>query len=60
MGTSRMGALSPTGKCQSFDEAADGYARGEGIAALLLKPLSKALEAGDPIRAVIRGSAINQ
>ena len=57
---SELGFLSPSGKCRSFDAAGDGYARGEGVLALLLKPLEKALESGDPIRSVIRGSRINQ
>ena len=57
---SELGFLSPSGKCQSFDAAGDGYARGEGVMAILLKPLNEALQNGDPIRAVIRGTRINQ
>ena len=56
---SRMRALSPTGHCYSFDERGDGYVPGEGVVGVLLKPLDKALADGDPIHAVIRGSAIN-
>ncbi|MGA1823079.1 MAG: thioester reductase domain-containing protein [bacterium] len=56
---SRMRALSPTGRCHTFDKAADGYVPGEGVAALLLKPLSKALEDEDTIHAIIKGTAIN-
>ncbi|KAI1502975.1 putative polyketide synthase [Biscogniauxia marginata] len=41
----------------TFDESADGYARAEGVGALYLRPLSAALKAGDPIRAVIRSTA---
>ncbi|KAF4830071.1 Hybrid PKS-NRPS synthetase lepA [Colletotrichum tropicale] len=56
---SKLRMLSPTGKCQMWDAMADGYARGEGVAALLLKPLSKALRDNDPIQAVIRNSGVN-
>lgn len=57
---STLGFLSPSGKCNSFDSSADGYARGEGVTAIMLKPLKEALIAGDPVRAVIKGSRINQ
>ena len=43
-----------------FDSRADGFGRGEGVAAVVLKPLSDALRDGDSIRSVIRGSAVNQ
>lgn len=43
-----------------WDSAADGYARGEGIAAVVLKPLSAALRDGDHIDCIIRGTAVNQ
>lgn len=56
---SKLRMLSPTGKCQMWDALADGYARGEGVAALLLKPLSKAVRDNDPIQAVIRSSGVN-
>jgi acyl transferase domain-containing protein len=60
VGMSNMHFLSPDSICYSFDERANGYARGEGMAALILKPLQNALRDGDTIRAVIRGSASNQ
>ncbi|KAK5942650.1 Type I Iterative PKS [Knufia obscura] len=55
-----MHFLSPDGICHSFDDRANGYARGEAIGGLLLKPLKQALADGDTIRAVIRGSGANQ
>ncbi len=56
---SKAGMLSRDGRSKAFDEAADGYVRGEGGAVLLLKPLAKALADQDPIHAVIRGIGIN-
>ncbi|KAI0172251.1 putative polyketide synthase [Hypoxylon sp. FL1284] len=57
MNTAKLGVLSPTNQCHSFDEAADGYGRAEGVGALYIKTLSAAMEDGDPIRAVIRSTA---
>ncbi|MFI1096354.1 SDR family NAD(P)-dependent oxidoreductase, partial [Streptomyces sp. NPDC020917] len=54
-----FGALSPDGRCFTFDERANGYVRGEGGAVLVLKRLSDAVAAGDPIRCVLLGSAVN-
>ncbi|KAF7597000.1 hypothetical protein BBP40_011366 [Aspergillus hancockii] len=53
------GFLGPDGKCHSFDQKANGYGRGEGVASIILKPLDAALRDGDPIRAIIRGTATN-
>ena len=56
---SKLRALSPDGRCKTFDAAGDGYGRGEGCGMVVLKRLSDAVAAGDPILAVIRGSAVN-
>ncbi len=56
---SQMGMLSPDGKCRTFDKDANGYVRGEGVGAVLLKPLSRALEDGNPIYATILTTAEN-
>jgi probable biosynthetic protein (TIGR04098 family) len=55
----RTGVLSPTGTLRAFDDGADGYVRGEGVCALLLKPLADALADGDHVHGVIRGVATN-
>lgn len=52
--------LAPDGRCKTFDAAADGYVRGEGCGVIVIKRLEDAMRDGDRIRAVIRGSAINQ
>lgn len=51
--------ISKSGICRTFDAAADGYGRGEAVNAIFIKPLDKALQDGDPVRAVIRSSAVN-
>ena len=51
--------VSPSGHCRPFDVNSDGTIFGSGVAAVLLKPLRAALEDGDRIHAVIRGSAVN-
>ncbi|KZL51498.1 hypothetical protein A2T98_01895 [Nodularia spumigena CENA596] len=56
---SRAHALSPDGRCKTFDADANGYGRGEGCGILVLKRLSDAVANGDHILALIRGSAVN-
>lgn len=59
IGMTNLHFLSEDSTCHTFDERANGYARGEGMAALVLKPLSKAIEDGDTVRAIIRGTSSN-
>ncbi|RYP20500.1 hypothetical protein DL765_002745 [Monosporascus sp. GIB2] len=59
MNTAKLGVLSPTSTCHTFDASADGYGRAEGVGSVYLKRLSDAVRDGDPIRAVIRSSATN-
>ncbi|CAG8935901.1 unnamed protein product [Penicillium salamii] len=57
---STLGMLSKDGRSYSFDNRANGYGRGEGVAAIVLKRLDDALRAGDPIRSLIRETQLNQ
>ncbi|EFV14150.1 type I polyketide synthase [Segniliparus rugosus] len=52
--------LAVDGRCKSFDAAADGYGRGEGIGVVVLKSLEQARRDGDRVYAVLRGSGVNQ
>ena len=54
-----MNMLSADGRCYSFDDRANGYARGEGFGVLVLKRLVDAIKDGDTIRAVIRSTGCN-
>ncbi|KAI0015263.1 polyketide synthase [Xylariomycetidae sp. FL0641] len=54
------GVLGPNGKCFAWDERAEGYGRGEGVASLVLKPLAAALRDGDHVHAVVRETGVNQ
>jgi len=60
IGFSRASMLAPDGRCKSFDARANGYVRSEGAGVIVLKPLSRALTDGDPIYAIVRGTAVNQ
>ncbi|KAL4875010.1 hypothetical protein BJY04DRAFT_233116 [Aspergillus karnatakaensis] len=55
-----LGLLSKDGRSYSFDERANGYARGEGVAGLVIRPLKDAIANGDTVRAIIRSSGSNQ
>lgn len=55
-GICQLQALSPVGRCQSFDASADGYGRGEGFAAIVLQRSQQASNA----LAVLSASAVNQ
>ncbi|WFR55598.1 type I polyketide synthase [Anaerocolumna sp. AGMB13025] len=56
---SHAGMLSKDGRCKTFDGSANGYVRAEGVGAILLKPLSKAVQDGNQIHGVIKGTAVN-
>ena len=58
-GLSRGHFLSKTGSCKTFDNDADGYCRGDGVATVILKRLDDAIADRDPILGVIRGTATN-
>ena len=51
--------ISSKGRCESFGQGGDGYVPGEGVGAVLLKPLSKAIADGDHIYGIIKGIAVN-
>ncbi|PTA47924.1 type I polyketide synthase, partial [Micromonospora sp. RP3T] len=55
----RFGALSPDGRCYTFDARANGYVRGEGGGVLVLKTVTQARADGDRIHGIVLGSAVN-
>ncbi|KAF4997659.1 hypothetical protein FGRMN_3691 [Fusarium graminum] len=57
---SNLRMLSPTGRSRMWDTAADGYARGEGIASVVLKTLDRAIADGDTVECIIRETGVNQ
>ncbi len=52
------GSLSPDGVCRSFGQGANGYVSGEGVGAVLLKPLDRAIADGDQIHGVIKSAVV--
>ncbi|GIZ42216.1 hypothetical protein CKM354_000549200 [Cercospora kikuchii] len=56
---SKLHMLSPTSRSSMWDDSADGYARGEGVSALMLKTLSQAVADGDHIECIIRETGMN-
>lgn len=59
IGASKLKAHAPDGRCKAFDHRANGFTSGEGVGAVLLKPLAAALTEGDTVYGVIKGSAFN-
>ncbi|KAF4335575.1 polyketide synthase [Fusarium beomiforme] len=57
---SKLSMLSPSGRSKMWDQDVNGYARGEGIAAVVLKSLSAAIRDNDHIDCVIRATGVNQ
>ncbi|WP_051407570.1 type I polyketide synthase [Nocardia sp. CNY236] len=57
---SRAGITSPDGRCKAFDSRANGIVRSEGVGVVVLEPLSRAIEHGDHVYALVRGGATNQ
>ena len=56
----KAGATCPEGRCDSFDDSAHGYGRGEGAAIVILKRMANAVADNDNIIAVLKGSAVGQ
>ncbi len=60
IGLSKLGMLSPDGRCKAFDSRANGFVPSEGCGVVVLKLLADALRDGDRVYAVVRGTAVNQ
>jgi acyl transferase domain-containing protein len=60
MALSRAQMMAPDGRCKAFSAAANGFVRSEGCGIVVLKRLEEALQDGDRVIAVIRGTAVNQ
>jgi acyl transferase domain-containing protein len=58
VGFSQASMLAPDGRCKAFDALANGFTRSDGIGLIVLKPLARARADGNPIYAIIRGSAV--
>ncbi|MET9402838.1 type I polyketide synthase [Kitasatospora sp. NPDC002965] len=59
IGLTHFGGLSPDGRCKAFGAGANGFVRGEGVGALYVKTVARALADGDRIHGVIAGTAVN-
>ncbi|KAE8554287.1 hypothetical protein TMatcc_006203 [Talaromyces marneffei ATCC 18224] len=57
---SNQGFLSQEGRSKTFDASGDGYGRGEGCGVVVLKRVEDAIRDGDNIRAIVRGTGVNQ
>ncbi|MEO1337073.1 MAG: polyketide synthase, partial [Myxococcota bacterium] len=55
----KIGAISPSGVCRPFDHRSDGFVQSDGVGVVFLKRLQDAIDAGDRVHAVIRGSGCN-
>src|SRR4029079_462823 len=51
--------LSSDGRCRTFGKGGDGYVSAEGVGAVLLKPLRRALQDPDRVYAVVKASSVN-
>ncbi|CAG7940410.1 unnamed protein product [Penicillium nalgiovense] len=59
MAIQEQGVLSSDGSCKTFSSEANGYARGEAVTAIFIKPLAHAIRDGNPIQAVVRSTSHN-
>ncbi|OEH77881.1 l-aminoadipate-semialdehyde dehydrogenase large [Cyclospora cayetanensis] len=51
--------MAPDARCKTFDASANGYVRGEGLGAIVIKPLSEAMKEDSRIICIVRGTAVN-